>query len=228
LHNLAIDFAERFNREIHRTYSYSEMNGEAIRKRDFNELVERFAKWRASAPYPGLIKNVFLAVAEEDDSLTLMLLHEQTHRFNRAEWPARLASLRERFDPEPIRKRGDAGLFARVVEHGYIAGEAPAVLRFFPGIEGHGVSMRRPGGENPREEPRREEPRREGPRVNVERAMKEMRLSELGFAIIELDPDYIRQVFIPALAQLSVYRGIEYDLAVVNRSGASDVLIYGG
>src|SRR5262249_23706962 len=91
LHNLAIDFAERFNREIHRTYSYSEMNGEAIRKRDFNELVERFAKWRASAPYPGLIKNVFLAVAEEDDSLTLMLLDEQTHRFNRAEWPARLA-----------------------------------------------------------------------------------------------------------------------------------------
>src|SRR5215467_15876031 len=58
LHNLAIDFAERFNREIHRVYSYAEIGGAALRSRDYDEPVERYANWRKSVPYPGLIKNV--------------------------------------------------------------------------------------------------------------------------------------------------------------------------
>src|SRR5215471_11931481 len=54
LHNLAIDFAERFNHEILRAYSYAELGGQALANRDYHEPVERPAKWRNSVPYPGL------------------------------------------------------------------------------------------------------------------------------------------------------------------------------
>ena len=132
LHNLAIDFAERFNHEILRAYSYAELGGQALANRDYNEPVERLAKWRKSASYPGLIKNMFLAVVEEDGRLVLMRLDESTGKFTQCDWPANLAGLGKQFDPSQIKSGRETGnLFGRLLEHGYIEGHIPAVLRFF-------------------------------------------------------------------------------------------------
>jgi signal transduction histidine kinase len=242
LHNLAIDFAERFNREIHRAYSYAEIGGEALSNREFNEPIERFAKWKKSADYPGLIKNMFLAVVEEDGTLTLMRLDESTWKFAQCDWPANLAGLRSQFDPSQIKNGRETGnLVGRLFEHGYIEGHIPAVLRFFARREQRAVALRRgPGDRGSWELPRQEsaitlrrapggEGSRELPRAVQEKLESEMRRREpreAGLAIIELDPDYISQKLIPALAQLSVYRGIEYDLTVVDGNSPSSNIIY--
>ena len=243
LHNLAIDFAERFNREIHKVYSYAEIGGEALSNREFNEPIERFAKWKKSADYPGLIKNMFLAVVEEDGTLTLMRLDESSGKFAQCDWPANLAGLRSQFDPSQIKNGRETGnLFGRLGEHGYIEGHIPAVLRFFARREQRAVALRRGPSDAGSSELRREQPAvtlRRGPgnegswerlpRELQEKLKSEMRRREpreAGMAIIELDRDYISQKLIPALAQLSVYRGLEYDLTVVDGNSPSANIIY--
>jgi signal transduction histidine kinase len=222
LHNLAIDFAERFNRGIHSAYSSAEMSGEALENRRYNELVERYAKWRASPTYPGLIKTVFLAVVEEDGGLTLMRLDESTGKFTQCEWPANLSGLREQFEPNQTKRRREAGNFlGRLMEHGFIDGRVPAVLRFFAGRERSRIAVRR----GPNEEASWERLPREV-REKLKSEIRRGEPREAGFAIIELDPVYISQEFIPALARLSVYRGIEYELTVVNGKGPASKIIY--
>src|SRR5262249_7457828 len=63
-------------------------------------------------------------------------------------------------------------------------------------------------------------------REKLESAMRREEPREAGFALMELDPDYISQKLIPALAQLSVYRGLEYDLTVVDGNNPSSNIIY--
>src|SRR5262249_7124894 len=185
------------------------MPAEALQHRQYRELVERQAKWRAEFPYPGLVKNVYLSVAEDDDRLTLLRLNKSERIFEEVEWPSNLATLRNQFGPEALRRNTEAALaLGRLVEHGYIAGEIRAVLRFYAAgdrtVLDRGATERAMRG-------RLERSFREGGTgwANVERARKELNerpLHELGFAIVELDPDYIRNVFMPALAEHGSYR----------------------
>jgi signal transduction histidine kinase len=222
LHNLAIDFAEKFNREIHRTYSYAEMNGEALAHREYHELVERYTRWRATASYPGLIKNVFLAVSEDNEKLTLLRLNEVEGRFEKTEWTSNLADLRDRFDPRAFRSKNEAAnQLGRLVEHGYIAGGIPAVVRVFAGLDPAAAAAYR---SRRTEISRERSPERSG--SNLEKLAKEGRLRELGLAIIELDRNYIKQVFIPDLAKASFYRGLDFELTVVDRSDPYSGIIY--
>src|SRR5262249_14981167 len=145
------------------------------------------------------------------------------------EWPSNLATLRNQFGPEAMRRNKEAATsLGRLVEHGYIAGEIPAVLRFYAAgdrtVLDRGATERAMRG-------RLERSSRKGRTgwANVERARKELNerpLHELGFAIVELDPDYIRNVFMPALAEHGSYRRLDYDIAVLNRGAGVDGIIY--
>ncbi len=136
-------------------------------------------------------------------------------RFGPASWPERLASIRKRFGQQLQPGRGEAVRREReqreersigpFIEHGYIAEEMPAIVRF--AVEFERV-------EEPREPAERERKRFE--------TLNMLRQSPL--AIVVLDIDYIKRVLVPALfkRRFTDDGALDYEVAVVFRRGTEE------
>jgi signal transduction histidine kinase len=210
LRNQARGFQEEFNQEIDRPGSRLRISGDGFRLHAWgDELIERFARWRATATYPGLIKSVFLASVDRGGQFDLMQLDESAKRLDPTDWPASFAGIRNRFAPvrrssgseterrEMERKQEERSI-GSLIEHGYVVEDIPAVVRF-------GVELAKV-----------EEPRNPAERERMTTEMLDT-LRQSPLIIIVLDFDYIRQVFIPALfkRRFTVDGALDYDLAIV-------------
>lgn len=210
LRNQARGLQEELNKEIDLASSRFRISADDFRKDSWDELIERYARWKATATYPGLIKSLFLARVERDEQFNLMQFDESTKRFTAVDWPESFADIRKRFGPSrraegnelerrEVRKREERGV-GSLIEHGYIAESVPAAVRFAVQLE------------------KREEPK---DAAALERMRSEMLniLERSPLAIIVLDLDYMKQVFIPALfkRRFAVEGSLDYDLAIVYR-----------
>lgn len=207
---------EEINKEIELAGSRVRMSLGDYRNDSWDELIERYSRWKANATSPGLIKNVFLTRADRDGQFDLMLLDESAKRPEPAGWPASFADIRKRFAPmrrsngyaterqEMERKEEDRSI-GSLIEHGYIAEDIPAMVRFLVEFE------------------RTEEPKNPAERERLRMETIET-IQQSPLAIIVLDIDYIKQVFIPALfkRRFTVDGTLDYDLATVYRKATEE------
>ena len=210
LRNRARGFQEEFNQEVDRACLRVRMDAEELGKDDWRELGERFERWKATAIYPGLVKNRFLAKGGTGGLINLLEFDETLKRFKSVEWPSTFVELRRRFEPGAtvVTAESERRLGA-MVEHGYVAEDIPAVVHFITGRE--------------RVEPLPSNQKREGVRA-FERSKEKRAFSEIGLTINELDLDYIRQVMIPSLfkRRFTVDGALDYELTLVYRKAPDE------
>ena len=137
---------EEINKEIELAGSRIRMSRVDYRKDSWDELIERYSRWKANATYPGLIKSLFLARADRDGQFNLTVLDESAKRPEPAGWPDGFADIRKRFAPmrrgygytterqERKEKEEDRSI-GSLIEHGYIAEDIPAMVRFLVEFE---------------------------------------------------------------------------------------------
>jgi signal transduction histidine kinase len=199
---------EEINKEIINAASRIRMSLTQYRERSWDELIERYSRWKETAVYPGLIKTVYVAQLR-DGQFDLRRVDETAKRLEPAEWPASFADIQRRFTPSQrayanaserreMEHKEEERSIGSLVEHGYVSEEGPALVRFLVEFE-----------------------KMEEPRDNAERERIRMNtiamLEESPLAIVALDMDYVRQVFLPALfkQRFTVDGVLDYEMNVV-------------
>jgi len=211
LRNQARGLEEEINKEIDQAGSRLRMSAASLRSQSWDELAERYARWKNAATYPGLIKALFLTHVDRDGHFDLLQLDESSKQFKPTSWPESFSDIRSRFEPSHIssgdeRERREPGPFASrefgsLIEHGYTVESIPAVVRFTVELE----TLQGPNNQEAR--------RRLGPEMINE-------FLRAPLAIAELDIDYIKQVVVPTLFQrrFTVDGSLDYDMAIVYRA----------
>ena len=210
LRNRARGFQEEFNKEVDRACLRIRMDADELGKDDWRELSERVERWKATATYPGMVKNRFLARGGREGQIELLKFDETFKQFKPIEWPQTFADLRRRFEPGAtvVTAESERRLGA-MVEHGYVAEDIPAVVHFIR--------------ERERVEPLTKYRGRE--HINeLARSREKRAYSEIGLTISELDLDYIKQVMMPSVfkRRFTVDGTLDYDLAVVYRKAPDE------
>ncbi|HLL14375.1 MAG TPA: HAMP domain-containing sensor histidine kinase [Pyrinomonadaceae bacterium] len=95
----AARFTQDFDRELGRVYFSLKLDATAWRTRDGDAYAARFERWRATAPHPDLVGNIYVVDASDTGR------EPQLARFDRegrkftpgAQWPAGFDALKDRF-----------------------------------------------------------------------------------------------------------------------------------
>ena len=98
LRNRALDFQSEFQREIGRLRSVFDVGRGPPQNDVGKELAARYAEWKDSASYPGLVRAVFVARSSGDESLELLRLNENTGRLEEANWGTSFPDLWRRLE----------------------------------------------------------------------------------------------------------------------------------
>ncbi|HXU35956.1 MAG TPA: HAMP domain-containing sensor histidine kinase [Blastocatellia bacterium] len=213
LRNQARGLQEEINLEADKFGSRLRLSAAALRSESWNELAERYERWRSTATYPGLVKSLYLAHIDRDGQFDLMKLDDSAKQFKPSPWPEDFGDIRSRFDPHGFRgmREGEprspvAGReFGALIEHGYTVEAIPAIVRFTVELE----TLQSPDNEETR--------KRMGPEtLNA--------FLESPLAIAVLDIDYIKQVFIPALfkRRFTVDGSLDYDMTIAYRQAMDE------
>src|SRR5262245_38727090 len=88
-------FAEDFDREVARLFLFFHPEMEAPNAEPLARVVRQYDRWRADAPYPELVRDVFLIRGGESGAPVLEVLRPPARRFEPCPWPAELAALRK-------------------------------------------------------------------------------------------------------------------------------------
>ncbi len=178
-------FAEDFDRELTRAFLFFQPGAGS---RDPEDFAGRYQRWQNYAPFPELVRDLYLAQRGDDGAFEAKLFDPAEGTFVPATWPAELEQLHQRLAAERRRPRrgepwdGPAGL--RI-----LADEVPALILpmsggGFPG-GGRGGPHRYGGG------------RHGGPPPP----------GGLGFVVVRLDLDIIRDVIMPRLSEQYLHGG---------------------
>jgi signal transduction histidine kinase len=94
-------FSEDFDREVTRAFLvFHPVPGETGDAR-LERVVHQYDRWMAEAPYPRLVRDVFLIRKVADGGSGLQVLWPAEHRFVTCSWPPELADLRRRLEEPP-------------------------------------------------------------------------------------------------------------------------------
>ncbi|HEX8650563.1 MAG TPA: HAMP domain-containing sensor histidine kinase [Pyrinomonadaceae bacterium] len=194
-------FGQDFNREITRAFLNFQLEKASPTEHAGAAYAERYDNWMRSAPYPGLLSELFMVEMDAPDAPRLSRFNREASRFEPADWPAEFASLRQRFEQEHRSYNSQDGADVEI-SLAPIAEEIPALViptvplaPFIPPDSG--------------------------------KMFKEVARPPIpGYTILKLNQDYIRREFIPALARsyFSSSDGLDYNLTVVSRSRPGDVI----
>jgi signal transduction histidine kinase len=199
---------EEITKQLDLPASRLRMSVSDYRGEKWGELTGRYVRWKDSATYPGLIRTVFLARSTAEGQFDLMQFDESAGRLEPAAWPDSLSGIRERFAPrrrsyayatEPReRERQEERSLGSLVEHGYVAEDIPALVRF------------------PIEFERTEEPKTSAERGQLRVETVET-LNQSPLVIVVLDIEYIKHVFLPELfkRRFTSDGTLDYDMALV-------------
>ena len=100
LRNRTDEFRNEFNREIRRAFATFQVKGDVPEAQDWVGFTLDYDNWIASAPYPRLVKSLFLAKTDNKGELFLKRFNESVKRFEPTEWPANLHTLRESYQQQ--------------------------------------------------------------------------------------------------------------------------------
>jgi signal transduction histidine kinase len=180
--------AQDFDREVTRAYAWLQVDPDMLGPEGGRRFAVRFERWGVHTEYPGLVAAVY--VAEGDGPVRLRRFDPAGRAFVDAEWPAELASLRQRLEPRSEGPgRADRGGAFRG-PFGPVADEAPALVSPIFAAEtagGEGESPERSGFGRPR----------------------------LGTTVVVLDRGYLQRDLLPALAGRYFAGGGEFDYGLV-------------
>ena len=109
LKNRAVDLQQQFNRELARARSAFAVGPEIFQNQAASQLGERYDKWNATASYPGLVKNLFLAESIDPGELArLMKFDERTRQLDETDWSTSFSHRREPSEPgQHFPRKGD-------------------------------------------------------------------------------------------------------------------------
>src|SRR4029077_18834689 len=94
-------FSEDFDREVTRAFlAFHPVPGETGDAR-LDSVVRQYDRWMAEAPYPRLVRDVFLIRKVADGGSGLQVLWPAEPRFVPCSWPPELADLRRRLEEPP-------------------------------------------------------------------------------------------------------------------------------
>jgi signal transduction histidine kinase len=109
--------ADDFDREVSRVFLYFHPAMEPVGEGDKAErVVRQYDRWKEDAPYPNLIRDVFL-VRPKADGAEVLVLRPAEHRFELLPWTAELTELARRLHERPHGPgsgHGDFGMGMRV------------------------------------------------------------------------------------------------------------------
>jgi signal transduction histidine kinase len=89
-------FAADFDREVTRAFLYFHPDLSASPEERLERTARQLERWRAEAPYPRLVRDVFHVQRDEAGQLSLEALRPETGHFAASPWPADLEPLRRR------------------------------------------------------------------------------------------------------------------------------------
>lgn len=97
-------FAEDFDQEVTRAFLYFHPQAPGKPFEDRERTVHQYERWKAKAPYPGLIREVFLARQGEDGETRLECLRPERRLFEGCAWPADLQEIHRFLSSGPPRR----------------------------------------------------------------------------------------------------------------------------
>ncbi len=98
LHAGALRFSEDFDREIARVYLNFQMDAATLRDRAWWRYSRRYSDWLSNAPYPGLVRDVFLVEINQIGGLSLSRFNTQKGGFETTMWPDDMVSVQQYFE----------------------------------------------------------------------------------------------------------------------------------
>jgi signal transduction histidine kinase len=212
----ATRFTEDFDREIGRVYFTLKLDADAWRTRDGDAYAARFEQWRATAPHPELVGDIYVVDASEAGAEPRLARFDRaTRKFTPgAAWPAGFGALRRRFaESRGLRAPRESPLAAHEGElyapQPNVDEEIPAVI--IPVVPDETAHADAPPADRPAD------PFAQG----SERRFVLTNYSPLStYVVAALDLDYIRREMWPALARRYFSSGgqLDYRVAVVDRA----------
>ena len=94
----AARFSEDFDRELARAYLSFQMDAATLRDRAWARYAQRYAHWMQTAPYPQLVRDVYLVQVDQSGRIQIARFDPMASGFTAIIWPAELAGLRQRFE----------------------------------------------------------------------------------------------------------------------------------
>ena len=212
----AREFAQDFDRELARAYLLFQGEPPAAAQDDDHaaRIAARFDHWQANARYPRLLEAIYVFAYSEDGKPTLRRFDTVSRQLVDAEWPAAMADWKSHLEPPvPERSGTDANVVVRRIPPA-IWESVPALVVPSPIV--HFTSL--PSWTAARTI----DITREGRRGELPTPPIEMR-NPLGYSILVLDDDYLKNDLLPALAQRHFMQGTaaasgqDFRVAVVGR-----------
>lgn len=205
---------EDFDRELARAYLGLQMDAATLRDADWERFAARYDHWRATAPYPGLVHNVYLVEVNQGGQVGLLRYDETVRGFTPSSWP---------FELMPVRRRIERTYRAIFVEEDRTRIDISPVDRAGPALL---IPVARPWLLSDEEElgfnadllfsdlvfP--------GAFANCVRCPPELYASPLlAHTVVALDRNYIAETFLPALAEryFPAEGGLDYNMGVVDQ-----------
>ncbi len=90
--------SEDFNRELARAYLSLQMDAATLRDKDWARYAARYDRWRATAPSPGMVKDVYLVEINQIGRVSLSHYSAEQRSFEMVAWPYEMLPLRRRFE----------------------------------------------------------------------------------------------------------------------------------
>jgi signal transduction histidine kinase len=114
-------FTEDFDREVSRIFIFFHPEPGGLATDRLDRISSQYDRWMAEAPYPHLVRDIFLIRPGEKGAAGLEVLRPEEHRFVTTAWVPELAGVRQRLQATPP-MRGGFGMGSTV------AGEVPGLV----------------------------------------------------------------------------------------------------
>lgn len=128
-------FTRDFDREIARAFLTFHPGPTEAPSERLERVSRQYSRWASEAPYPRLLRDVFLVQPGEDEDGGIQVLRPAEQRFEPCPWPAELAGVRRRLESTfPLPSAGPGSLGMPL----WVDGDVPAMvipLVFFRGSQ---------------------------------------------------------------------------------------------
>jgi signal transduction histidine kinase len=90
--------SEDFNRELARAYLSLQMDAGTLRDKNWSHYATRYNHWRSTAPFPRIVKDVYLVEINQIGRVGLSRYQSEHHSFDTISWNYEMLPLRRRFE----------------------------------------------------------------------------------------------------------------------------------